>query len=386
MMRSLILSALLFFLPFSAMAGAPLCSEVFQITHETPWGTLRSDFKHNTKYSVELQQGTSIKNQCNLGTCHLHSWLSHLERSYEMKSGEVLTLSNQYVSAKHWLQRSMQRLASPDKKFEVSLGAGPLVSRESLLQYGLIPEGVWQPKADFMVNPQAKVMNQYLENIIVRTKWQAEKSLDSAGKEAALNQGREQIRNLFRQMVGEIPENFMWRGKSWTPRDFAQSYFASFEGPTLQMIVNNNRKSTPQYKSTKQGSQLAVNLETLESTTRALLDKGEAVYLAYDHHAEYVDAATGIISIRAFHIPSYARPPTRQMRESFEANSGGHAVQIVGYEVDPRTNRVIKWKIRNSWGNKKGDEGFYHMYDDYFRAFAKSVTFPEVLLNEVMAP
>lgn len=371
-------------LPFQA-GGAPLCAEVFQIQapKEIIWGSLRTEFKHHTRYTVELKQNTPIKNQCNLGTCHLHSWMSHLERNYEQKTGQTLTLSNEYLSARHWLERSLQRLEKPSKEVDIKLGAGPLFSRESILEYGLLPEGAWKPKSDFMLNPQAKKISEFLENILVRTQWQADKMQEGPAREALLEQGRNQIKDLFRQMVGEMPARFEFQGKTWTPKEFAKAYFESFEGPMLQMVINNNRKAATEFTSTKQGDKLTTSVDLVESTARELLDNGQSVYLSYDHHAEYVDATTGIMSIRAFHIPPYARPATRQMREAFDTNSGGHAVQIVGYELDPRTGRVVKWKIRNSWGLNKGDEGHYHMYDDYFRAFAKSITVPEAVLTNI---
>ncbi|WP_374032701.1 hypothetical protein [Bdellovibrio bacteriovorus] len=109
-------------LPIQA-GGAPLCAEVFQIQapKEIIWGSLRTEFKHHTRYTVELKQSTPIKNQCNLGTCHLHSWMSHLERSYEQKTGQTLTLSNEYLSARHWLERSLQRLEKPSKEVDIKL-------------------------------------------------------------------------------------------------------------------------------------------------------------------------------------------------------------------------------------------------------------------------
>lgn len=54
---------------------------------------------------------------------------------------------------------------------------------------------------------------------------------------------------------------------------------------------------------------------------------------------------------------------------------GSHAVLVVGYEVDPITGRVRKWKIQNSWGEESGDRGYFHMYSDYFERFAWSFTF-----------
>lgn len=50
---------------------------------------------------------------------------------------------------------------------------------------------------------------------------------------------------------------------------------------------------------------------------------------------------------------------------------------IVGYDLDAVTGKVIKYKIQNSWGQKSGDQGFYHMYADYFRAFVNRIHYYE---------
>lgn len=379
LIKALLVLSALFALPISATAQGPICARIF--TSEVPWGALRPDFKHTTRYTVEVTQQSKIKNQCNLGTCHLHSWLSYLERSYEVSTGKTLTLSNEYVAAQHWLTKSLEALHFFDKKLDISLGAGPLFSRESLLEYGLIPEGVWKPRPDFMKNPHAQQISKYLENTILRAQWELQHAKDPHHKKTIRDHAHAQVHQIFEQMVGKIPDQFEWQGQTWTPQSFAKHYFSSFEGPMIQMTIAADRKAPFKLESTPRGDKLTANLDAVEATAKELLDGGHSVYLSYDHHHSYVDKETGIMSLRAFKTPTFARPTSRKMREEFDANGGGHAVQIVGYEIDPRTQRVVKWKIRNSWGTDKGDAGYFHMYDDYFRAFAKSITVPESLVS-----
>lgn len=54
------------------------------------------------------------------------------------------------------------------------------------------------------------------------------------------------------------------------------------------------------------------------------------------------------------------------------SGSGQHAVDIVGADLDSN-GRIIKLKIKNSWGTESGDGGFYHMYRDYFENFVTSI-------------
>ena len=54
----------------------------------------------------------------------------------------------------------------------------------------------------------------------------------------------------------------------------------------------------------------------------------------------------------------------------------GHVVVVTGYDLDQKTGKISKFKIKNSWGMKAGDNGYYHMYRDYFRVFVKAVAVP----------
>jgi bleomycin hydrolase len=98
-----------------------------------------------------------------------------------------------------------------------------------------------------------------------------------------------------------------------------------------------------------------------------------------------VKADQGIMSISAFHVPENAHPLSRAERKEMGINAGLHAVQIVGYDWDPQSGKIVKWKIKNSWGEKSGDAGFYHMYADYFHEYATTISFlkgPEVPLSD----
>lgn len=42
---------------------------------------------------------------------------------------------------------------------------------------------------------------------------------------------------------------------------------------------------------------------------------------------------------------------------------GGHAVTIVGYSYDARTNSGY-WRVRNTWGSGWGDKGYFNIRMD----------------------
>lgn len=359
-------------------------SELPAPTSEFRFGSLKSNFPHTTNYSHELAQQSEVRNQCNLGTCHLYSWVSMLEHDHISYGRTPIKLSTHYLSAQHLLARSLALLDYRDRtagersrinvvKPRLNLGANVFNSRRSIVSYGLIPDEAWTAHRDFEEGSLSMRVSEYVENIVARTRWEIEREPDAKHREKIVARAREQVRSIFRNVIGEIPENFEFNGKRYTPKTFAKTFFPELEKPIFEMNVI--REQDGKTFVDNQRSYAETDINFVEKTARELIDKGMNVYLAYHHNVSYVDSSSGIMSISAFHHPSYGSPVNRGQRDYFDFEDGGHAVQIVGYDVDPDTGNVIKWKIKNSWGTKTGTLGYFHMYDDYFREFATSISY-----------
>lgn len=377
--RHALAGLLLLFATNMAMAEGPSCKAVFstgKAASATRYGMLRPEFRHERTYSVDLEKQSSVKDQCSLGTCHLHSWVSHLERNAVVEHNQSIKISTHYLSARHWFERSMQVLSSASAEgVEVSLGASVLMSRDSILKFGLIPDSAWTGKRDFQSAPLSARITEFITNITARAKWRAAREIDPQKREEILSQAKSQIAAIFQDVIGEVPDRFEFKGKTHTPNSFMNEYFPELAKPLVVMMVARAEKGKTRVEELGADTVVLTSVDTAAQTARRLLDDGKNVYLAYSHARPYVDSKTGIMSISAFRIPDGAEPLTREQRDHFEIDTGGHAVQLVGYDADPATGRISKWKIKNSWGDKSGDNGYYHMYDDYFRAFVKGVSF-----------
>lgn len=351
----------------------------FSSKDPVPFGTMRPigkqpfEFDHNSDYKVLASAQSEIKNQCNLSTCHLHSWVTMLEHDYLKSNPYSIRLSTHYLSAKMWLKRSLDTIDNKGKD-NVTLEANVLVSKKSIEEFGLIPDEVWMLNRNFQRAPYSDRMQEYIQNIVSRAKWDAEQEFDERAKKLIREDAKKKIRDLFESMIGPMPEKFEYAGKIYDPKSFMRHFFPSMAAPLVRVSVNTFDTSANTVNKNEPDT-YNMNINSVEKIARQLLDKGETVYLSYDHNPHFVDTNTGIMSISAFSFPKEAAPLSREQRNFCNHKCSGHAVQIVGYDFDPVTNKVIKWKIQNSWGDQRGERGFYHMYNDYFHTYAFEISY-----------
>ncbi len=355
--------------------AAVACRSLFG---DSRYGHLREDFVPNTKYKVEVTEQSEIKNQCNLGTCHLYSWMSQLDQNRLAQAKSPIKISHHYLSLIHWIRESFDKLEKNEDKDDIAvqLGANVLGSRFSIFQSGIIPDQVWTGSRDFHTGALSGRISEYVQNIIGKAKWEIDQQGDEKKREQIRENAKKQIFAVFENIVGKIPTKFVYEGKVYTPQSFQRIHFPELMQPITVLGASYDRKAktvlqyeTPFFK------MISTDLDSIEQTARELLDKGQNVYLGYDHNSDFVDVKTGTMSISAFNLPPGGGPLSRLQRAYFKVPPGGHAVQIVGYDVDPKTNKVARWKIKNSWGDKMGDAGYFHMYRDFFRAFVVTISY-----------
>lgn len=71
---------------------------------------------------------------------------------------------------------------------------------------------------------------------------------------------------------------------------------------------------------------------------------------------------------------------TKAERSLFRESTVNHAMVLVG--VDVREGKPVKWKVENSWGDKKGQKGYWTMYDDWFDKHVYDIVIKEKYLPE----
>lgn len=382
---------LIFNASYSVSVGLA-CKELLAgiVSDIRPYGQLKSEFRHTNKYSLEVPDQSEVLNQCGLGTCHLHSWVSMLEQNFKSTHHQNLKISTHYLSYRHWIEQSLNLLNDKTDNVTLKLGANILTSRMAIYKYGVIPDSKWTFSRKFQEPPLSNRITEYIQNIVAHAKWSMSKEVNQEEKEKIRLAAHNEIMDVFDNLVGKVPDQFIYANTAYTPQNFLKIYFPELLRPITHIGIDDQEHAkTILMESGQTFKSISASLEVTIEVLKKVLDQGRNIYLSYSHNAQYVDKETGVMSISAFEIPLSGVPLPRHLRSYFKMPNSGHAVQIVGYDLDPTTNQIIKLKIKNSWGDKLGDHGYFHMYLDYFSTFATGISFttkpdsPQILIDEV---
>lgn len=361
-----VLSVLLALTPWSSadtfVGSAPSCKNIFQLNFG-----FNPRFPHSNKYDVEVKEESAVKDQCNFGHCHLYTWMSELEVRHNIK------ISTEYLDMQFLRSESLKALMEGD--LSLAQGGHALSTRLAFRSTGIIPAEAWHGKTNFNKRPQSGQLIEAIENIVARAVLYRSQVFEEKDIETINKSAYEQINALIDNYAGKVPQQFMFRGKTYDPHLFAQTFFPELLLPLIK--VEHNRKDNEfwELSQTQSFSSYKGSLELMESLGRKVIDSGRPFYISYTHSDAFVDRKSGIMSIRAFDYPVMSYPMKPSNKALLNQHNGGHAVLVVGYEAHPETGRVLKWKIKNSWGDKSGDGGYFHMYRDYFEKFVSYIAF-----------
>lgn len=181
--------------------------------------------------------------------------------------------------------------------------------------------------------------------------------------------------------------------KDCTPKAFFDKYIGE-EIDEYQSIIN---APTPdkEYLETytidhlgnvvggKKIKHLNLTMDRIESLIIASLKAGEPVWFGSDV-ANYGDRAEGVWDDKSFDYDTpfdmnfnFGKSAMLQTGQSVM----NHAMLITGVSLDEEGN-PLKWKIENSWGEDRGDKGYYIMSSSWFKTFVYQAVINKKYLTE----
>jgi bleomycin hydrolase len=377
--------------------------------------SVKPNFQHDEKYTKEIDVG-DIKDQCSWGSCWAFSMTSELEGLARTMTGKKIKLDPEYTVALQVIMRGLQAV----REYGHRPSQGEWLPYALMLakKFGLVPVEAWHPRVDISSKAISSRVDFFIGEIVrkyqveyvqldaqlveLAQKTKGKKPSDSDVKRAKNLQAAQgkimeaaqlELMSLLESLMGPLPESFVYEGRTMTPVEFANEYFqldqtgllqVEYNGPELPVprgfYGTRDKSAVPRLENVLSGQ---VSMELMEKIVVNEIDQGRPVWLSVNWEDAFVDKKSGIMSIGAFHTPFDGKKLDRTYIDTFGPQAG-HAVVIVGYDKDADGN-IVKFKIHNSWGAKVGSMGFFHMYRDFFEAFANrlALLMPVERLKEV---
>ena len=163
--------------------------------------------------------------------------------------------------------------------------------------------------------------------------------------------------------------------KRYTPRSFASEYLGE-KMPEYVAIMNDPNR---EYGIPYQGewsrnlweiddfTLLNLPIERLKHYTMKSLLDSQLVWFACDVGKEHY-SKKGIFATDIYQHAQLLGVDfelTKAEKLAYGDGVASHAMAIMGVDTTD-TGESNKWLVENSWGSKRGDDGYWYMYDDWF--------------------
>lgn len=356
---------------------------------------------------LQVVPTTPIKNQHRSGTCWSYSTLSYLESEILRAGGEEVRLSEMWVARNSYMDKAEKYVRLHG---HLNFGEGGALHdvTDMIRKYGIVPFEAY-PGLNYGTDlPDFRevsvVMKGYLDAVIAAS----EKT--GAPLSTAWKRG---FNALLDQYFGVMPETFVYNGKEYTPRSFAESLpinpddYVELTSFTHHPFYSAFVLEVPDNWSW--GASYNLPLDELMSVVDYALSKGYTVAWSTDVSEKGfsrtkglgivpdadLDGMSGTESARwgqlteaekeaalyKFDKPGKEKSITQQMRQEAYDNyqtTDDHGMVIVGTAVDQLGNQY--YKVQNSWDTVPPYAGFWY----FSRPYAEYKTLNFMVNKEAM--
>lgn len=256
---------------------------------------------------------------------------------------------------------------------------------ELIEKYGCVPK---YAMPETKSSSKTGMMNKVISRKLRKTASELRRMADQGATEDELRAHKEQVMvEIYRMLtlnLGVPPTEFTWRyedrdtvvsePKLYTPREFydevvdidLRDYVTLADHPGVEKYKNYyHRYSRNMFDKTDE-AYLNLPIDSLKSYALKTLLSGEPVVFACDvgkdsdnDHGIFLP---GIYDYEAIYGVDLDMDKTERFK--FFESSPNHMMLITA--CDTADGGVLRWKVENSWGTDRGDNGYWTMYDDWF--------------------
>ena len=336
---------------------------------------------------IKVIETTPVKNQNRSGTCWCYSTMTFLEAEILRAGGEAVHLSEMFA-VRHAYMKKAEAYVRMHGHLNFAEGGAAHDVTEVIKEYGIVPNEVYTGMnygtdlADF--RELTPVMTAYLDAVI-KAGDTTRRFLSTAWKRG--------FNAILDEYFGEVPETFVWKGKEYTPKSFAESLPINMD----DYIDLSSFTHHPFYEqfvlevpdNWMWGKVYNIPMDEMMRVVDHALENGYTLAWGTDVSEKGFSRtkAIGVIpetdpksmsgteaerwgamtakereaALFTFDKPMKEREITQEMRqEAFDnyETTDAHGMVIVGTAKDQ--NGTIYYKVQNSWDTVKPYDGFWY--------------------------
>lgn len=347
---------------------------------------------------VKVNPTTSVKDQNKSGTCWSFSGLSFLEDELLKNGKGDYDLSEMFVVRQCYIDKAIQYIRYYGKS-NFGEGGGLMDIPYVFDKYGMVPEEAYagleygEEKHDH--GELAAVLTAYLQEIA--------KNPNKKLSKAWLN-GYIGILDAY---LGKVPESFEYKGKTYTPKTFAESLGLNMNDyvPLTSFTHHDFYKPFVLEVPDNWGHSLYYNvkMEELKAVVDNAIENGYTVLWAADVSEKGFKWYDGVAlmpkidrkaSMEGTELDRWVKlkdfekvdkmydfkGPVEEIVVTQESRQEGfdnyettddHGMVIVGTAVDQKGNKY--YKVKNSWDSEQVYKGYFYVSEPYFLAKTMSI-------------
>ncbi|HHI03354.1 MAG TPA: aminopeptidase [candidate division Zixibacteria bacterium] len=355
---------------------------------------------HNELFSHKIKT-KGIVDQKSSGRCWVFAWLNTMRPMVIEKhdldkfefSQNYLTFWDKMEKANRFLEYIIEFRERDLEDRELTLilespfsdGGYWRYAVNLIKKYGLVPKEI-MPETNSSEN--TRLMNRVISKKLRMDAAQIRKMFQNGASVKELRKFKEdkliEVYRLLAMNIGEPPVEFEWRyqiddttlsdDKTYTPL----SFFKKFVGAELDDFVclynNPTRAYGERYISSMSRNlydgedfdHVNVEIERLKEIAKASILDNQPLYFSSDVGKDQ-NSDLGMMAENLYDYGTLFGIDLDMSKEDMALylhSSSNHGMSLIG--VDIIDGKPVKWLVENSWGDEKGSDGLWTMYDDWF--------------------
>ncbi len=342
---------------------------------------------------VKLVKTTPVKDQNKSGTCWCFSGISFFEDEILRKTGKEMDLSEMFV-VRHCYDDKADKYVRMYGALNFAQGGSGLDVPYAWERYGIVPEeayrGLNYGEDKHSHYEMADVLTSYVKAVVRKPN----KRISTAWRKG--------FNGVLDAYLGELPETFVYEGKTYTPQSFAASLPIKMD----DYVAITSFTHHPFYKPFALevsdnwlfGQYYNVPLDEMKAIVDNAIDNGYSVNWAADvseggfkwkegyaimpkgkseadmdgtELARWVKLSDKDRENEKFKAkgPVEEIEVTQEVRQEMfdrQETTDDHGMVIVGKAVDQKGNKY--YKVKNSWDTNQVYDGYFYVSEPYFLA------------------